>query len=128
VRRALGPDEAKARAMLAGMGEEQWARLRGYHWRGNVRELRNAVERSLAMAAPSVEPPSSAGHPEPGGGSPGASLDLPFQEQRQALLGKFEREYLRGMLDKHRGSFSRAAAAAGLDRMYFKRLLQKYER
>jgi len=128
VRLALGPDEAKVRAMLAGMGEEQWARLRGYHWRGNVRELRNAVERSLAMAAPSVEPPSSAGHPEPGGGAPGASLDRPFQEQRQALLEKFEWEYLRGMLDRHQGNFSRAAAAAGLDRMYFKRLLQKYER
>jgi len=38
-----------------------------------------------------------------------------------------EAEYLPGMLDKHLGNFSRAAAA-GLDRTYFKRLLQKYER
>jgi two-component system, NtrC family, response regulator GlrR len=128
VRQALGPDEARAKAMLAGMGEAQWARLRGYHWRGNVRELRNAVERSLAMAQPVVEPPSSAGHPEPLSAPGGVSLERPFQEQRQALLERFEREYLRGMLDKHQGNFSRAAAAAGLDRMYFKRLLQKYER
>ena len=31
------------------------------------------------------------------------------------------------MLAKHGGNFSRAAQAAGLDRMYFKRLLKKYE-
>jgi DNA-binding NtrC family response regulator len=128
IRQALGPDEARVRAMLAGMGEEQWSRLRGYHWRGNVRELRNAIERSLALAQPAVHPPSGADHLQAEGAAVSAvSLDRPFQEQRQALLEKFEAEYLRGMLDRHQGNFSRAAASAGLDRMYFKRLLQKYE-
>jgi DNA-binding NtrC family response regulator len=53
-------------------------------------------------------------------------LDQPFVEQRDALLAGFEEAYLRGMLDKHDGNISRAAADAGLDRAYFKRLLRKF--
>jgi predicted peptidase len=32
------------------------------------------------------------------------------------------------MLEKHQGNFTRASAAAGIDRMYFKRLLRKHAR
>jgi DNA-binding NtrC family response regulator len=61
-------------------------------------------------------------------GSAAPSLDRPFHEQRETVVSTFEAAYLRGMLDRHAGNFTRAAAAAGLDRMHFKRLLQKYER
>ena len=116
---------------MTGMSEEQWARLRGYRWRGNVRELRNAVERSLALSQPGVMAPSGQHEtpaPSAAQGAPPVALDREFHEQRDALVATFEAAYLRGMLDKHEGNFSRAAAAAGLDRMHFKRLLQKYER
>ena len=55
VRQALGPDEARARAMLAGMGEAQWARLRGYHWRGNVRELRPGESTTSLLLGPGYQ-------------------------------------------------------------------------
>ena len=42
------------------------------------------------------------------------------------MIARFERAYLEGQLAQHNGNFSRAAAAAGIDRMYFKRLLRKY--
>ena len=51
-----------------------------------------------------------------------------FSGKRETVVSTFEAAYLRGMLDRHAGNFTRAAAAAGLDRMHFKRLLQKYER
>ena len=53
-------------------------------------------------------------------------LDKPFLEQKHAMVAAFEANYLTRMLERHGGNISRAAAAAGLDRMYFKRLLKKY--
>ena len=37
------------------------------------------------------------------------------------------REYLASLLARHAGNFTRAAAAAGIDRMYFKRLVRRYD-
>ena len=62
----------------------------------------------------------------PAPGSSGVDLDRPFIEQRDAILAGYEEAYLVGMLERHGGVIARAAAAAGLDRMYFKRLLRKY--
>jgi DNA-binding NtrC family response regulator len=53
-------------------------------------------------------------------------LNQPFLEQKHALLEAFEARYLQAMVDQHQGNLSRAAAQAGIDRMYFKRLLKKY--
>jgi len=123
-------DPTAADTMLDGMSDEQWQRLRAYPWRGNVRELRNAVERSIVFSQSGVSAPAPEGElPSPQAtGSAAPSLDRPFHEQRETVVSTFEAAYLRGMLDRHAGNFTRAAAAAGLDRMHFKRLLQKYER
>ena len=124
---ALGGDTARARALVAGMDAAQWERLRRHRWRGNVRELRNVVERSLALSvALGSEGLSHSGVSRGPGDAPRPSLDAPFLEERQRLVERFEADYLQGMLQRHQGNFSRAAAAAGIDRMYFKRLLKKY--
>ncbi len=123
---AVGGDERRVETLLAAMDETQWERLRAHPWRGNVRELRNAVERSLAMAD-SLSPSSDLEPAKLTGGDPEAvQLDQPFLEQKQQLLEAFEARYLQAMVDKHEGNLSRAAANAGIDRMYFKRLLKKY--
>ena len=58
----------------------------------------------------------------------GAEIDLerPFVEQKQETVARFEESYLTAQLARQGGNISRAAAASGLDRMYFKRLLKKY--
>ncbi len=93
-------------------------------WRGNVRELRNAVERALAMAGGGpVEGAEPVAAP-----TVAISLDQPLIEQRERLVDHFEATYVKAMLEKHQGNFTRASAAAGIDRMYFKRLLRKHAR
>jgi DNA-binding NtrC family response regulator len=57
---------------------------------------------------------------------PPVDIDRPFIDGKAEVLATFERPYLGSILDKHTGNISRAAAAAGLDRMYFKGLLKKY--
>jgi DNA-binding NtrC family response regulator len=54
-------------------------------------------------------------------------LTRPFVELRAETVARFEESYLKGQLDRHNGNISRAAAASGIDRMYFKRLLKKYQ-
>ena len=128
VRKAFHGDPTRASDMLSGIDEENWKRLEQHPWPGNVRQLRNVIERTLALSGP-----SSLGFDLPGSetrgttkAAPEVNLDRPFVEQKAALLSEFERAYLEGLLARHDGNFSRAAAAAGIDRMYFKRLLKKH--
>lgn len=94
-------------------------------WLGNVRELRNFVERvpifgvarALAMSSPD----------RTGLRLPTVATDLPYKEGREQWLNYFEREYLGQLLLKHGGNVSAVAAAAGLDRSYVHELIRKHK-
>jgi DNA-binding NtrC family response regulator len=142
VREALDGDEARAREIVSSISEANWQGLVAHPWPGNVRELRNFIERTIAVtgavtsAVGGGAPTPSAAPPAPSAPSPNAvgevsapiDLGRPFIEAREELLARFERAYLEAMLARHGGNISRAARAAGLDRMHFKRLLQRHER
>jgi two-component system, NtrC family, response regulator GlrR len=139
-------DPGRAQQIMAAVDPACWDDLAGYHWPGNVRELRNMVERTLALSGNDLPtrfdpglggrgstartPGPSSRRAPPASQAParGPQIDLerPFLEQKHTMIAKFEEGYLTLMLERHGGNISRAAAAAGLDRMYFKRLLKKY--
>jgi len=122
LKKLLRQDHLVAEA-LDSMNATSWQKLAAQPWRGNVRELRNFVERRLTMGDDvTLEGPAIGSSPE------GADVDTtrPFIEQRDEVVERFERAYVEQLLAKHDGNFSRAAAAAGIDRMYFKRLVKKY--
>jgi DNA-binding NtrC family response regulator len=133
VREALDGDETATREAIAGISEENWQRLQSQPWPGNVRELRNFIERTLAITGgvAGAEVPAAVGpRATPIDGAQAASVDLtrPFIEAREELLARFEKSYLEAQLSRHGGNISRAARAAGLDRMHFKRLLARHQR
>ncbi|MBX7114128.1 MAG: sigma 54-interacting transcriptional regulator [Myxococcaceae bacterium] len=82
-------------------------------WPGNLRELRNAVERALTLGETPFEAPES--------GAP----SMTFRAAREQLLAGFERDYLATLLRMHQGNVSKAAKAAGLARSAFYRMLQR---
>ncbi len=55
-----------------------------------------------------------------------ANLDMTFHEAKSELIGRFEREYLERLLERHGGNVSKAAKAAGLDRRSLTRLRERH--
>jgi len=100
------------------LDEAVLARLALRPWPGNVRELRNAVETILAFGTD--EGPSEKAAPRD------VPLDIPFKTAKARLVECFERDYLVSVLGRHGGNITAAASTAGLDRVHFLRLLDRY--
>jgi transcriptional regulator with GAF, ATPase, and Fis domain len=84
-------------------------------WRGNVRELRSAVERSL-VGAPSIEDDVLAG----------ASQGISFRMAKSLAAADWERRYLAELLPAHDGNVSRAARAAKMNRSHLSELVRRH--
>jgi DNA-binding NtrC family response regulator len=50
-----------------------------------------------------------------------------FRSAKNAAIERFERGFVRQLLEKHSGNVSRAAREAGKDRRAFGRLVKKYD-
>ena len=112
-------------------------------WPGNVRELRNYLERCVVLeeaivpgsgggigeSTSEVRLPedAAAGRGDRGGARRQVDLDLPLTEARKKAVEEFERHYLSGLLERHDGRVAKAAAAAGIDRVYMYKLLNRYK-
>ncbi|HUS63543.1 MAG TPA: sigma 54-interacting transcriptional regulator [Kofleriaceae bacterium] len=115
--------------------------LRTHQFPGNVRELRNVIERAVILAETGVNavdatpagltpPPVDPAAPDPGGADGDAvhievDESVPYRIAKQRLLGQFDARYLKKLLVRHGGNVSRAARAAGLDRMTVHKMLQR---
>ena len=53
--------------------------------------------------------------------------EMPYKVARARIIAAFEREYVRGILRRYNHNVSRAARAAGIDRVYLHRLIKKYD-
>jgi DNA-binding NtrC family response regulator len=99
-----------------------------HDWPGNIRELRNFVERCVSLSdgewvdadadvAP-VQTPEQQGE---------ARLDrLPFAEAKRRNTEAFEKQYLQAILGQAGGNVTQAARDAQMDRAYLTQLLKRY--
>jgi DNA-binding NtrC family response regulator len=78
---------------------------------GNVRELRNAVERAIALATPGE--PVTRAHLEPSTAS-AALPSFDFKRTLKELVDEVEKSAIQAALDRTRGNRARAAALLGL--------------
>lgn len=97
-------------------------------WPGNVRQLKNAMERLVALHAGGDVKPSDLFDdlilPDPIARSANQLSFLPWKEAREQYLSKFEDSYARAVLDRCEGNVSAAAREAGVDRKTFYALLK----
>ena len=112
---------------LRTMGEEAHALLQTMSWPGNVRQLRNVMERALILGADRGEitaaelAQNDAAPPEDGRLTvSGAFATLPLREAREL----FEREYLLTQINRFGGNISRTATFVGMERSALHRKLK----
>ena len=110
------------------IGEEAMAALQAYDWPGNVRQLRNVVERTVILTPreefDTVEPDMLAGEVTGGrlGGGQAltAMMGAPLREARE----NFEREYLSVQIRRFSGNISKTATFIGMERSALHRKLK----
>jgi len=109
------------------LSDEAAALLQTMHWPGNVRQLRNMVERVLILGegnAPisAAELPGETGPPGEEGRVilSGTIATMPLRDAREA----FEREYLLTQINRFGGNISRTAEFVGMERSALHRKLK----
>jgi len=116
----LAPPEISPEAMAA---------LQAYDWPGNVRQLRNVVERTIIMTPreklttvePDMLPPEiTGGQIGMAGDNLSAIMGVPLREARES----FEREYLAIQIRRFSGNISKTAAFIGMERSALHRKLK----
>ena len=119
---ALDPDTARTL-----QSPEFLAKLGRHDWPGNIRELRNHLERCVALREFTPPHPSGAAAtnsmPTP---ENAAGIGRPLREARDEWVNNFEKRYLEELLRVNDNRVSVAARSAGVDRIYFYRLLWKH--
>ena len=121
---------AEQRLATPNFSDDALAALQAYDWPGNVRQLRNVVERTIILApgarVGSIDidmlPPEILN--EQAQLSPGeavkAIMGTPLREARET----FEREYLRVQIRRFSGNISRTATFIGMERSALHRKLK----
>lgn len=112
------------------LSPEAMAALQAYNWPGNVRQLRNVLERTLIMAGRLDGAPIKTDHlPDeiigagpalPAGPEMEQIISLPLREARE----RFEREYLLAQIGRFGGNISRTAGFVGMERSALHRKLK----
>jgi two-component system nitrogen regulation response regulator NtrX len=111
------------------IGEDAMAALQAHDWPGNVRQLRNNVERLLILAGGAPGDPVTLdnlpaeviGSDGSDGGAPSERLiSLSLRDARE----HFEREYLTAQINRFGGNISRTAAFIGMERSALHRKLK----
>ena len=111
------------------IGADAMAALQAHDWPGNVRQLRNNVERLLILATGEASQPITLSTLPPevsvvrGGAAPDDKermIALPLRDARE----HFEREYLQAQIDRFGGNISRTAAFVGMERSALHRKLK----
>jgi len=112
------------------IGEDAMAVLQSHDWPGNIRQLRNNIERLMILAGGDPDAVISANMlPQdvgsmvptmPGGNGGEQLMGLPLRDAREM----FEREYLLAQISRFGGNISRTAEFVGMERSALHRKLK----
>lgn len=111
------------------IGPDAMAALQAHDWPGNVRQLRNNVERLLILATgepgqpitlATLPPEVSVVRPSGGPAESEKMISMPLRDARE----HFEREYLQAQIDRFDGNISRTASFVGMERSALHRKLK----
>jgi two-component system response regulator AtoC len=112
------------------LSPETLALLERHGWPGNVQELRNAMEHAAILAVEGrVRPrdlPEAVREPGESRGAEDGLATLRFRQAKRRVVDRFEKDYLRQLLQRHAGNVTAASQQAGMLRSALQRLLRKH--
>ena len=119
---------AERRVPTPEVASDAMVALQSYDWPGNVRQLRNVVERTVILAPGDrigridldLLPAEVLGEQNDGAAGTTAIMGAPLREARES----FEREYLRVQIRRFSGNISRTATFIGMERSALHRKLK----
>jgi two-component system response regulator HydG len=94
-------------------------------WPGNVRQLKNVMERLTALNSGGVLGPGDLAEDSPPAEAAGNLSSLAWKDAREQYLASFELSYAQAVLARCGGNLSAAAREAGVDRKTFYTLLRR---
>ena len=123
--------QAKLNKSISKISFEAMSLLVEHNWPGNIRELRNVIERAAVLTSSNeikarhlpiyLQPNHNSREPLP------KDLDGGFMALKAKAINNFEYEVLSKYLQKSGGNISKAAEAAKVPRRTFQRLLVKHK-
>lgn len=123
----------KFQKSLRGIEPEFMETLERYDWKGNVRELRNVMERCVLFSQGPLLTGIEASLPLPGRGRPAPQDSFPIRDLRgegvdlRQEVDAFEMAYIKKALELTGGNLSQAAQLLGVTRFTLKRRLEQQE-
>lgn len=143
VPRFVAEYNAKAGRTVAIIPDAVWDQLRTHEWRGNVRELRNVIERCVLFAdshvlpirwlqlRPSQEtsirvPPSDIGNPQPEVSSSNNGRYLQISLDGSLGLDDIDRAVIEAVLKRHHNNVAASARALNTTRDTLRYRIRKY--
>jgi DNA-binding NtrC family response regulator len=109
------------------LGADALRVLTAHDWPGNVRQLRNVLERAAALAGGGALPIRSEDLNLPAARvSPADLTTLSYRRAKEEMLARFTREYLEALLARNGGNVSAASRDAQVDRNWIVALARRY--
>ena len=123
--------KASGTARVNDISKEAMDILQNYQWPGNIRELKNLVQRLVTLAEGNTIttadlPPYIIKELNTNTSTAWVTI-LPYKEAKEKWLETFDRRYLKQILSKYHGNISKAAKFSGINRRTIYRLLDRYE-
>ncbi|MDJ0782461.1 MAG: sigma 54-interacting transcriptional regulator [Desulfosarcinaceae bacterium] len=105
------------------ISKEAMQKIQQYNWPGNIRELRNAIERAVVMREGETIVPDDLPIKQNKRPTEGVTVGLTLEE----ALNQFKRDFIIMNLKHTSGNRSQAAKIMDIQRTYLSRLISKYE-
>ncbi len=103
-------------------------RLMGLPWPGNIRQLKNAIQRAMIFCKENtleIEDFEEDRTSKKSASGNTSWVDLPFRTARDNLVQDFTESYVSEALSRNNGNVSAAARESGLERQHFQKLMRK---